>query len=80
MGLGAVGPAALGKATDESILGQTAQDKNPNRFRLERFGKAMSGSVSWEAPSAVLNGRYFFSAVFAHISTICIAPCCISSL
>ncbi|TFK34695.1 hypothetical protein BDQ12DRAFT_689414 [Crucibulum laeve] len=29
---------------------------NPNRFRLERFGKAMSGTGSWEAPGAVLNG------------------------
>ncbi|KAF9066979.1 S-adenosyl-L-methionine-dependent methyltransferase [Rhodocollybia butyracea] len=29
---------------------------NPNRFRLERFGKAMTGTVSWEVPGAVLNG------------------------
>ncbi|KAL0959228.1 hypothetical protein HGRIS_014504 [Hohenbuehelia grisea] len=27
-----------------------------NRFRLERFGKAMVGTGSWEAPGAVLNG------------------------
>jgi hypothetical protein len=58
MGLGAVGPAALGKTTDEPNLGQTVQEKNPNRYRLERFGKAMSGSVSWEVPAAVLNGKY----------------------
>ncbi|KAJ7143712.1 hypothetical protein C8R44DRAFT_845906 [Mycena epipterygia] len=31
-------------------------DANPNRFRLERFGKAMAGTGSWEAPGAVLNG------------------------
>jgi hypothetical protein len=31
--------------------------KNSNRFRLERFGKAMSGTGSWEAPGAVLNGK-----------------------
>lgn len=31
-------------------------DLNPNRFRLERFGKAMSGTDGWEAPGAVLNG------------------------
>nr|BAA32788.1 Ich1 [Coprinopsis cinerea] len=28
---------------------------NPNRFRLERFGKAMSGTGSWEAPGAIFN-------------------------
>ncbi|KAF8066927.1 O-methyltransferase [Lyophyllum atratum] len=27
-----------------------------NKFRLERFGTAMSGTGSWEAPGAVLNG------------------------
>lgn len=32
---------------------------NPNRFRLERFGKAMAGTGSWEAPGAVLHGVYF---------------------
>ena len=31
--------------------------KNFNRFRLERFGKAMSGTGSWEVPGAVLNGK-----------------------
>ncbi|KAG5634918.1 hypothetical protein H0H81_000331 [Sphagnurus paluster] len=30
--------------------------RNPSRFRLERFGTAMSGTGSWEAPGAVLNG------------------------
>lgn len=29
-----------------------------NRFRLERFGKAMSGTGSWEAPGAVFNGKF----------------------
>ncbi|KAF7303632.1 O-methyltransferase [Mycena indigotica] len=29
---------------------------NPNQFRLERFGKAMAGTGSWEAPGAVLAG------------------------
>jgi hypothetical protein len=28
-----------------------------NRFRLERFGKAMSGTGSWEAPGGVLSGK-----------------------
>lgn len=27
-----------------------------NRFRLERFGKAMVGTASWEAPYAILHG------------------------
>jgi len=58
MGFGTVSPAALGKTADETGLGETAQDGNPNRYRLERFGKAMSGSVSWEVPAAVLNGMY----------------------
>lgn len=29
---------------------------NPNKYRLERFGTAMSGTGSWEAPGAILNG------------------------
>ncbi|KAF8908192.1 hypothetical protein CPB84DRAFT_1744364 [Gymnopilus junonius] len=29
---------------------------NSNKFRLERFGKAMSGSEGWETPGAILNG------------------------
>ena len=33
---------------------------NGNRYRLERFGKAMSGTGSWEAPGAVLNGESAF--------------------
>jgi hypothetical protein len=55
------------------------EDGNPNRYRLERFGKAMSGSVSWEVPAAVLNGKHrllmpsmsFALVVLAHRSTIC---------
>ena len=31
-----------------------------NRFRLERFGKAMSGTDGWETPGAVLNGDFYF--------------------
>lgn len=33
--------------------------ENPNRFRLERFGKAMTGTGSWEAPGAIFNGLRF---------------------
>ncbi|KAJ7694898.1 S-adenosyl-L-methionine-dependent methyltransferase, partial [Mycena rosella] len=36
--------------------GKTTASPNPNRFRLERFGKAMAGTGSWEAPGAVLHG------------------------
>jgi hypothetical protein len=39
--------------------GDTNPNSNPNRFRLERFGKAMAGTGSWEAPGAVLHGVYF---------------------
>ncbi|KAF7304344.1 Ich1 protein [Mycena chlorophos] len=34
----------------------TSPKVNPNQFRLERFGKAMAGTGSWEAPGAVLAG------------------------
>ena len=34
----------------------SVSDENPNRFRLERFGKAMTGTGSWEAPGAIFNG------------------------
>jgi len=27
-----------------------------NKFRLERFGKAMSGSCAWDPPGGLLNG------------------------
>ncbi|KAJ7434528.1 O-methyltransferase, partial [Mycena galericulata] len=36
--------------------GWAAAAHNPNRFRLERFGRAMAGTGSWEAPGAVLHG------------------------
>lgn len=36
---------------------------NSNRFRLERFGKAMSGTDGWEAPGAALNGIHFMSNI-----------------
>ncbi|KAL0577536.1 hypothetical protein V5O48_004434 [Marasmius crinis-equi] len=32
------------------------QPDNPNRFRLERFGIAMTGTDSWEVPGAIFNG------------------------
>lgn len=37
-------------------LTRLTADDNPNRFRLERFGKAMSGTGSWEAPGAIFTG------------------------
>ncbi|KAJ7769225.1 hypothetical protein DFH07DRAFT_1007117 [Mycena maculata] len=43
-----------GGRKDEKEKG--GKDGNPNRFRLERFGRAMSGTGSWEAPGAVLQG------------------------
>ncbi|KAJ7653148.1 O-methyltransferase [Mycena polygramma] len=44
--------SASGDATPPT----TTSNPNPNRFRLERFGKAMKGTGSWEAPGAVLHG------------------------
>ncbi|KAF8154769.1 hypothetical protein B0H34DRAFT_783839 [Crassisporium funariophilum] len=35
---------------------QNVSVRSANRFRLERFGKAMTGTASWEAPGAILNG------------------------
>ena len=58
MGVGTVGPPALGKTPHSIDSERNVEDRNPNRYRLERFGKAMSGSVSWEVPGAVLHGVY----------------------
>jgi len=41
----------------ELSINKSEAVRNSNRFRLERFGKAMSGTGSWEAPGAVLNGE-----------------------
>ncbi|PPQ95181.1 hypothetical protein CVT25_013213, partial [Psilocybe cyanescens] len=43
----------------DSNANSSAQEnakENANRFRLGRFGKAMSGTDGWEAPGAALNG------------------------
>ncbi|KAF8218100.1 hypothetical protein K438DRAFT_2006988 [Mycena galopus ATCC 62051] len=65
VGGGAVGgiPAAVGGKNKLGSAGagagvgaKTQPSLNPNRFRLERFGKAMAGTGSWEAPGAVLHG------------------------
>ncbi|KAF9475206.1 hypothetical protein BDN70DRAFT_924124 [Pholiota conissans] len=50
---------SLSPASTDSDSVETAReyaDTNPNRFNLERFGKAMSGTNGWEMPGAVLNG------------------------
>jgi len=49
-----------GPQTSENVKESDSKqsDLNPNRFRLERFGKAMSGTDGWEAPGAVLNGKF----------------------
>ncbi|KAJ6551774.1 hypothetical protein B0H19DRAFT_1297609 [Mycena capillaripes] len=41
---------------DGNAKKEESPNPNPNRFRLERFGKAMAGTGSWEAPGAVLHG------------------------
>ncbi|KAJ3902242.1 O-methyltransferase [Lentinula edodes] len=56
------GTSSIGKAADMYSGKGSPTNKpreplaNPNRFRLERFGKAMTGTASWEVPGAVLNG------------------------
>lgn len=37
-------------------LQKQSEHSNANQYRLERFGKAMTGTGSWEAPGGVLNG------------------------
>ncbi|KAJ7595702.1 O-methyltransferase [Mycena floridula] len=51
-------PSKLRKLPPEHGTPKSAIDPalNPNRFRLERFGKAMSGTEGWETPGAVLHG------------------------
>ncbi|KAF6752864.1 hypothetical protein DFP72DRAFT_442350 [Ephemerocybe angulata] len=41
---------------DITHSGRAVAIPNLSRFRLERFGKAMSGTGSWEAPGAVFGG------------------------
>lgn len=49
--------SASGASRPVMKSGDTDMNANPNQFRLERFGKAMSGTESWEVPGAVLNGE-----------------------
>ncbi|GLB41210.1 putative O-methyltransferase [Lyophyllum shimeji] len=61
---GGGGGTALERAAGKGRDGEEKDEKldggrdvgNWNQFRLERFGTAMSGSVSWEAPGAVFSG------------------------
>ncbi|KAF7368821.1 O-methyltransferase [Mycena venus] len=45
-----------GKGKSKVVEEEPVPSANSNRFRLERFGKAMAGTGSWEAPGAVLHG------------------------
>lgn len=49
----------LGEAfvQDERELRKSIGASRGNIYRLERFGKAMMGTASWEVPGAVLNGQ-----------------------
>ena len=47
--------------------------RSSNRFRLERFGKAMSGTGSWEVPGAVLNGKDWIQLAFSQIYALIIS-------
>ncbi|KIK63987.1 hypothetical protein GYMLUDRAFT_57032 [Collybiopsis luxurians FD-317 M1] len=61
------GTSSIGKKADMYSTGKHIDKPqtpdplaNPNRFRLERFGKAMTGTGCWEAPGAVLNASLGF--------------------
>ena len=59
--------------SESSSLAKNDDARKSNRFRLERFGKAMSGTDGWETPGAVLNGDLYLKSlilwnVHAHIS------------
>jgi hypothetical protein len=41
----------------EGIWLKGAAGGRGNKFRLERFGKAMSGSCAWDPPGGLLNGK-----------------------
>lgn len=76
-GQGSILPPTLGSSkvrtssplTNGHIRGKSSKSKpaadygkaNWNRFRLERFGKAMTGTDGWEAPGAVLHGGCFWT-------------------
>ncbi|KAK0186718.1 hypothetical protein F5146DRAFT_1143101 [Armillaria mellea] len=53
-------PGSEGTATVENCRNLKPSNvnslSNSNRYRLERFGTAMTGTDSWEVPGAVLNG------------------------
>ena len=57
---------ADGTEEDPVERGKLNGKVNGNKHRLERFGKAMIGTGSWEAPGAVLTGAFIF------INVICL--------
>jgi hypothetical protein len=42
--------------SDCKDIGRREREGKGNKFRLERFGKAMSGSCAWDPPGGLLNG------------------------
>ena len=51
------GSAGVGVGVGVGVAGRG------NRFRLERFGKAMTGSCAWDPPGGLLNGLSPFSPI-----------------
>lgn len=49
-----------GVEADEVDDRKVAKTMNGSRYRLERFGKAMLGTASWEVPGAILSGEFSF--------------------
>ncbi|KAJ7689893.1 hypothetical protein B0H14DRAFT_3175933 [Mycena olivaceomarginata] len=56
IGTGAGGEGAGRRGGEGQGDRERGGNPDPNRFRLERFGKAMGGTASWEAPGPVLHG------------------------
>ncbi|KAF9044375.1 hypothetical protein BJ165DRAFT_1612036 [Panaeolus papilionaceus] len=51
-----VSPTSQTSNDSEALSVSENVKENSNRFRLERFGKAMTGTEGWEAPGAILQG------------------------
>ncbi|PPR01314.1 hypothetical protein CVT24_006347 [Panaeolus cyanescens] len=51
-----VSPSSQTSNDSEALSVSENVKENSNRFRLERFGKAMTGTEGWEAPGAILQG------------------------
>lgn len=49
---------------EERVPNGNIQTSAPNKYRLERFGKAMTGNSAWDTPGGFLNCKSHFSFSF----------------